>query len=213
MEFFEHDCICKYYVDAEISTLNSVFDRLSFSIFCRNMEKRPPTRKGMVANGVYLPPALAFFSFVTLLSKCFSFFCTSTWGAENHVSSQGNGTNRRNEGANNLFVALMHVTGQQTKRTIFFQLFKPPKLKLTRKTLIQSLQEKSCCANIFPSSNGNIMKKRKLAAVSRNSQDEYPRKNSSRDTNVHRVNEDYITQDSEEIVKKWLKSCLRSSAQ
>ena len=74
--------------------------------------------------------------------KVHFFFCTLTWGAENHLSSRENGTNRRDEGANNSFVALMHVASHQSKQTIFKQMFKPPKLKLSRKTLIQPLQEK-----------------------------------------------------------------------
>ena len=47
-----------------------------------------------------------------------------------------------------------------------------------------------------------LRKNRKLAAVKRNSKDEYPRKNSLRGTNVPRVNEDYITEDSEEREEK-----------
>ena len=44
-----------------------------------------------------------------------------------------------------------------------------------------------------------LRNKRKLAAVTREGQEENPRKGQSRNTSVHRVNEEYITQISEQI--------------
>ena len=41
--------------------------------------------------------------------------------------------------------------------------------------------------------------KRKLAAVTRETQEEHPRNGQSRNTSVPRINEEYITQVSEEI--------------
>ena len=47
-----------------------------------------------------------------------------------------------------------------------------------------------------------LRKKRKFAAVNEDSQDEHPRNNFSRDTNVTWVNEEFIMQNSEEIKRK-----------
>ena len=44
-----------------------------------------------------------------------------------------------------------------------------------------------------------LKNKRKLAAVTRESQEEHPRNGQSRNTSVRRINEEYITQVSEEI--------------
>ena len=44
-----------------------------------------------------------------------------------------------------------------------------------------------------------LRNKRKLAAVTRETQEENPRNGQSRNTSVHRINEEYITQISEEI--------------
>ena len=44
-----------------------------------------------------------------------------------------------------------------------------------------------------------LRNKRKLAAVTRETQDEHPRNGQSRNTSVPRINEEYITQVSEEI--------------
>ena len=44
-----------------------------------------------------------------------------------------------------------------------------------------------------------LKNKRKLAAVTRETQEEHPRKGQSRNTSVPRINEEYITQVSEEI--------------
>ena len=44
-----------------------------------------------------------------------------------------------------------------------------------------------------------LRNKRKLAAVTRETQEEYPRNGQSRNTSVPRINEEYITQLSEEI--------------
>ena len=44
-----------------------------------------------------------------------------------------------------------------------------------------------------------LRNKRKLAAVTRETQEEYPRNGQSRNTSVPRINEEYITQVSEEI--------------
>ena len=44
-----------------------------------------------------------------------------------------------------------------------------------------------------------LRNKRKLAAVTRETQEENPRKGQSRNTSVPRINEEYITQVSEEI--------------
>ena len=41
--------------------------------------------------------------------------------------------------------------------------------------------------------------KRKLAVVTRETQEEHPRNGQSRNTSIHRINEEYITQVSEEI--------------
>ena len=54
-------------------------------------------------------------------------------------------------------------------------------------------------AQHFPFKNGNVEKKRKLAAVTRETQEEHPRNGQSRNTSVPRINEEYITQVSEEI--------------
>ena len=43
-----------------------------------------------------------------------------------------------------------------------------------------------------------LRNKRKLAAVTRETQEEYPRNGQSRNTSVPRINEEYITQVSEE---------------
>ena len=44
-----------------------------------------------------------------------------------------------------------------------------------------------------------LRNKRKLAAVTRETQEEHPRNGQSRNTSVPRINEEYITQVSEEI--------------
>ena len=44
-----------------------------------------------------------------------------------------------------------------------------------------------------------LRSKRKLAAVTRKGQKEHPRDGQSRNTSVPRINEDYITQVSEEL--------------
>ena len=53
--------------------------------------------------------------------------------------------------------------------------------------------------SIFPSKMATLRNKRKLAAVTRETQEEYPRNGQSRNTSVPRINEEYITQVSEEI--------------
>ena len=45
----------------------------------------------------------------------------------------------------------------------------------------------------------NLRNKRKLAAVARETQEEHPRNGQSRNTSVPRINEEYITQVTEEI--------------
>ena len=44
-----------------------------------------------------------------------------------------------------------------------------------------------------------LRNKRKLAAVTRETQEEHPRNGQSRNTSIPRINEEYITQVSEEI--------------
>ena len=61
--------------------------------------------------------------------------------------------------------------------------------------IIQSSQLRS----FFPSKMATLRNKRKLAAVSRETQEENPRNGQSRNTSVPRINEEYITQVSEEI--------------
>ena len=53
--------------------------------------------------------------------------------------------------------------------------------------------------SIFPSKLATLRNKRKLAAVTRETQEEHPRNGQSRNTSVPRTNEEYITQISEEI--------------
>ena len=52
---------------------------------------------------------------------------------------------------------------------------------------------------MFPSKMATLRNKRKLAAVTRETQEEHPRNGQSRNTSVPRINEEYITQVSEEI--------------
>ena len=47
-----------------------------------------------------------------------------------------------------------------------------------------------------------LRKKRKLAAVTRETQEEHPRNGQSRNTSVPRINEEYITQISQEIERR-----------
>ena len=53
--------------------------------------------------------------------------------------------------------------------------------------------------SIFPSKMATLRNKRKLAAVTRETQEENPRDGQSRNTSVPRINEEYNTQVSEEI--------------
>ena len=53
--------------------------------------------------------------------------------------------------------------------------------------------------SIFPSKIATLRNKRKLAAVTRKTQEELPRNGHSRNTSVPRINEEHITQLSEEI--------------
>ena len=53
---------------------------------------------------------------------------------------------------------------------------------------------------------------RKLAAVTRETQEEHPRNGQSLNTSVPRIKEEYITQVSEEIEGRVTKNCSRSSA-
>ena len=52
---------------------------------------------------------------------------------------------------------------------------------------------------------GKLRNKRKLAAVTRKTQEEHPRNGQSRNTSVPTINEDYITQVSEEIKGRVIK--------
>ena len=61
--------------------------------------------------------------------------------------------------------------------------------------IIQSSQLRS----IFPSKMATLRNKRKLAAVTREIQEENPRNGQSRNTSVSRINEEYITKVSEQI--------------
>ena len=47
-----------------------------------------------------------------------------------------------------------------------------------------------------------LRNKRKLAAFAREAQDEHPRNGQSRNTSVRRINEEYVTQVSEDIEGK-----------
>ena len=62
---------------------------------------------------------------------------------------------------------------------------------------------------IFPSKMATLRNKRKLAAVTREIQDENPRNGQSRNTSVPRINEDYLTQLSEEIEGRITKKLSR----
>ena len=53
--------------------------------------------------------------------------------------------------------------------------------------------------SFFPSKRSTLRNKRKLAAVTRETQEEHPRNGQSRNTSVPRINEEYITQVSEGI--------------
>ena len=53
----------------------------------------------------------------------------------------------------------------------------------------------------FPCEMAALRKKRKLAAVARENQEEYPSKSQSQDTAVPRIHEDYNIQVSEERVE------------
>ena len=57
-----------------------------------------------------------------------------------------------------------------------------------------------------------MRKKRKLAAVTREAHEEHPRNGQSQDMSVPRINEEYITQNSEEIEGRITENCPRSSA-
>ena len=58
-----------------------------------------------------------------------------------------------------------------------------------------------------------LRNRRKLAAVTRETQEENPRNGQSRNTSVPRINEEYITQVSEEIEGRVIKkNCPRISA-
>ena len=67
-----------------------------------------------------------------------------------------------------------------------------------------------------PSRMAILRNNRKVAAVNRDSQVEYLRKNLSWHTNVHRVNEDYITQVAEErdgrVTKKLSQDFIRTES-
>ena len=52
---------------------------------------------------------------------------------------------------------------------------------------------------IFPSRMATLRNKRKLAALNKENCEEHPRSNLTRNTNVHRSREDYVTQVGEEI--------------
>ena len=54
--------------------------------------------------------------------------------------------------------------------------------------------------------------KRNLAAVGRETQEEHPRSGQLRNTSVPRINEEYITQISEEIEGRITRKCPRNSA-
>ena len=54
-----------------------------------------------------------------------------------------------------------------------------------------------------------LRNKRKLAAVTRETQEEHPRNGQSRSTYVPRINEEYITQFSEEIEGRVVKKLSR----
>ena len=56
-----------------------------------------------------------------------------------------------------------------------------------------------------------LRSKRKLAAVTRETQEEHPRNGQSRNTSVPRINEEYITQVFEENEGRVKKECPRSS--
>ena len=52
---------------------------------------------------------------------------------------------------------------------------------------------------MFPSKMATLRNKRKVAAVTRETQEEHPRNGQSRNASVPRINEEYITQISDEI--------------
>ena len=75
----------------------SISDGLCPSIFRRNTEKKRSMRDEMDGKVVYFPPESAFellmLYFVRVLFPIF----TLTWRADNYVSRQGKGLNRKNE--------------------------------------------------------------------------------------------------------------------
>ena len=74
----------------------------------------------------------------------------------------------------------------------------------------KQITQSSLLSNIFPfKKNCDTENKWKLAAVSRETQEEHPRNGQSRDTSIPRINEEYITQVSEEIEGRFTKKLSR----
>ena len=59
-----HFLNCKQNVGAGISTLMSISDGLSLSIFCQRMEKERPMKEEVVGKVVYFPPESAFLTLI-----------------------------------------------------------------------------------------------------------------------------------------------------
>ena len=129
--------------------------------------------------------------------KYFLLFCTLTWPVNNFVSRQEKHVSRRNE-STRIVISGSDVNNQSSntvKLTTINQLFFFSQAKNYDKNQFR----RECFYLFFPSQIATLRNKRKLAAVNKDSQEEHPRKNVSRETNVPRVNEDYIAQVSKEI--------------
>ena len=74
----------------------SIFYVLGPSIFRRKMEKTRSMKEEMDGK-LFVSGQSRHFSFVNSMIKALFPFCTLTWRANNNVSFQGKGLNRRNE--------------------------------------------------------------------------------------------------------------------
>ena len=121
-----------------------------------------------------------------------------TWRGIDHVSCQRNGINERIESSTAITICA----------NVIYQSMNLLNLRISTSCLIIRslyLQEKrqfclGSCSIIVPFYMAILINMKKVAVVTRESPEEHPRNNLSRDTNV-KVNADYILQVSQEIEK------------
>ena len=145
---------------------------------------------------VHFPPESAF-ELWCFIHKSTSPFCTVTWLVYSYFSRLPKGVNKRNES-----IKILGFYTDDTNQSLFCF---PITIVYPVSKLIFSNKNNSVFItfNYFYSpETDNREEQKKLAAINGENHEEQPRNNQERDTIVHRIQEDYTTQVSEEIEER-----------